>query len=329
MLARFLLSYLVSDYKYDYWHCPHLHSSRVAEGDYFIDFSPKTEYPGPLDERGIPLLELSSQHWSSSRETVYSPIIICQYALGWYSRYLSGRNPQHRERFLAVADWLLSYVSVEERSGIPLAVFYTNYGHGNVRSAMAQGLAISVWCRAFRETKRDEYVEKAVLAFNTCMLSVDDGGVADTANGLPILQEWTDSRVHIYNGHLFGFAGMHDLLRTESRLVPMPEVAKTYEMHLRSSLTLTRLVDLGWWTRYSLRKSLFPNIASRFYHLLHIEMAKGMYQLTDQIEFLQTAQRWRRQDGNPALRILALAFKLLDRFEVEASQRLLRGRTES
>ncbi len=59
-LRDFFLSYFVDNYKYDYWHFPHLLSNLINEGD-FIDFRPKADYPGSFDSNKIPLLDLTNQ----------------------------------------------------------------------------------------------------------------------------------------------------------------------------------------------------------------------------------------------------------------------------
>lgn len=326
MLSQFVASYVFDKYEYDYWHCAHPKSTRISQGDYFIDFSAKTDYSGPFDTRGIPLLDLTSQHWSSNRAVVYSPIVIAEFGLGWYSRYLCDRTSVARERFLNVADWLLG-AAVRGKPGGPIvSLLFTDYGDGNVISGMAQGLSISVWCRAFRETGRVEYLERAMEAFRAFTLQVDEGGVVDSSLGYAVLEEWLNERIHIFNGHLFAFAGIVDLLAAGSG-DNKREIRDRYELYLASSVRMAKEVDLGFWTRYSLRPSLVPNIASHFYQRLHVDLLLGLYETTGSSEFLHFAERFERQRRRMWNRVLALVMKLADRLSTDLQSRLGRRDT--
>jgi len=317
MFADFVLSYLSRNHAYDYWHCPHRHSDLVEQGDYFINFVPKTNYPGPFDAEGIPLLDLATQHWSRRNLIVYSPIVICQYALGWYSRYLRDNDRFALDRFLGVADWLIAFAQPVQKSGVRMTLLYTDYGEGPALSAMAQGLAISVWCRAFRETGNREYLVQALNAFNAFKLSIEDGGVVDNSLGFPVLEEWTNDRIHILNGHLFAFAAIIDLLGLELTEAQKRVIQDYYDIFLLSSLRLVEKADMFFWTRYSLRRFFVPNIASYFYHDLHIEMMLGLHVLTKHPLFYYYTKRWRHQQRCLIKRLLALVLKVADRTEVE------------
>lgn len=312
MLARFIASYFDDEYEYDYWHCPHPKSELISRGDYFIDFSRKTEYPGPFDTRGIPLLDLNTQHWSMRRDVVYSPIVIEQFALGWYHRFLRDGSTEGRQRLLDVAAWLMDSGVHKRLDGREALLLPTDYGHGNVLSAMAQGLAVSLWCRAARESGDSAFLDRAFEAFVPLTVDLEAGGVVDRLPGYPILQEWANERVHIFNGHLFAFAGIADLLvhaPTERRAA----VRAAYDTHLASSLRMAEQVDLGFWTRYSLRRTLVPNIASHFYHRLHVDMLNGLCEMTGDDRFGSFATRFAAQRRSTPARVLALTLKLLDR----------------
>ena len=312
MLTDFIASYFIPNYKYDYWHCPHKHSSYIDQGDYFIDFIPKTQYPGPFDDQGIPLLELSSQHWSHHHDTVYAPIVISQYALGTYACYLRKKNPSDLSLFLHIANWLIKFSTSEESNGLSLCVLYADYGHGKARSGMAQGLAISIWCRAFVETQNQEYLQKAHEVFNSFTLDIDEGGVVEHI-GYPILQEWVNERIHILNGHLFAFAGIVDLLRVELDETERDRLKTFYDLYLASSLKMITESDIRFWTRYSLRPSIIPNIASYFYHDLHIEMLQGLRDLIGIHDFDPWITRWKLQQNKSLYRLAAMIMKLIDR----------------
>ncbi len=145
-----ILSYFVESHRYDYWHCPHRRSTLIEKGDYFIDFRPKLDYEGPRDAEGVPLLDLSSVPSSRGVETVYSPVMVSQYALGLYSCYLVDGNPDYLAQFLTMADSLVANTERFEHQAGAVAICPMEFGRGKTRSGMAQGQAISVWRRAFR-----------------------------------------------------------------------------------------------------------------------------------------------------------------------------------
>ena len=321
MLRDFLYSYVNPEYAYDYWHFPHMCSPRIAQGDYFIDFAPKSRYEGPFDEEGIPRLALASQHWSRSDAVVYAPIVILQYALGWYSRYKSEGDPEALRRFVHVAAWMRGYGRRANVASRPMLLFPTDYGRGETLSAMAQGLAVSVWCRAFKETGDSGYVGDALLAFAPFLVDVEDGGVRDWFGRFPVLQEWANYRHHPVNGHLFAFAGIVDLLGLALESVASAEVRRAYQEYLEGSLALCEASTMGFWSRYTLMPSIVPNIASLFYHSLHVEMVKGMRQLTGEPRFDHYAKVWAEQRGHLAYRLAAMVLKLLNRVELEVRDR--------
>ena len=178
MLKDFFLSYFIANYKYDYWHCPHILSDLIKEGDYFIDFRPKINYHGPFDKNGIPLLDLSTQHWAKNKKIVYSPIVISQYGLGWYSKYIRTHQQTFLDNFLKIADWLIDNFKTITINQENVSLFLINYGDGITQSGMAQGLAISMLTRAYQLTKDIHYLKKAIEAFNIFKIKLERGGLS-------------------------------------------------------------------------------------------------------------------------------------------------------
>lgn len=317
--SDFILSYFIEDFDYDYWHCPHPCSTRILQGDYFIDFRHKINYPGPFDEEGIPLLKMNSQHWSTSTEEVYSQIVIAQYGLGHYSLFLENKAFLHRDKFLQIANWLKNHTHIIPEKNIE--VYLMDIGLEDspfFLSAMAQGLAISVLCRAYELTQSTEYLDKARALGKVFYLDADQGGVINYYKGVRVLEEWTNEGNHILNGHLFAFAGVIDL----HRYFPQEYVALYTEI-LESSKQFVVLSDMGFWSKYSLKKhGIIPNITSFFYHKLHCDMLAGMFILTQEEVFQKYASRWHKQSHSYLYRIFAMCLKLLDRVNREVGRKL-------
>lgn len=316
MLLDFVGSYFIDNYKYDYWHCPHPNSKRINEGDYIIDFRYKTNYSGPFDENGVPLLDLKSQHWAKNQAIVYSSVIVSQYALGFYSLYLENKNTEYLEIFVSMADSLISTSKKLIIKNANIRILYMDLGNGLTISGMAQGQAISVWCRAYNITKNYSYLSAALDAYNLFKFDVANGGVIDSSLGFPIIEEWVIDPYHILNGHLFAFAGIIDLMGVINdiqNITILEDIKTSYEYFKDASNKLIEMHDMGFWSRYSLKSGLIPNIASKFYHSLHINMLNGLHELTGSEEMDYYARKWNAQLNNTYYNIIAMALKLMDK----------------
>ena len=89
-----------------FWHdYPEINSHYSPDklGEYYMPFLQKADYPGPYDERGIPML-----NYQGYLGRQYNPIAIAQFGLGNFNAFRRSGNPERRNRFLAVADWLVS-----------------------------------------------------------------------------------------------------------------------------------------------------------------------------------------------------------------------------
>jgi heparosan-N-sulfate-glucuronate 5-epimerase len=315
-LLNFFLSYFIPYYQYDYWHFPHYCSTRIDQGDYLINFIPKLNYSGPMDKDGVPLLDLSSVTTAKGNGVVLSPVLVSQYALGLYSQYLAKKNQALLPKFLQMADWLCDQAELKVHAGKQIALCHMDFGRGAVLSAMAQGQAISVWARAFQLTNKAIYSERAIQAYNLFQIPIESGGVVDRTPGFPVLEEWVVEPVHILNGHLFAFVGLHELLYMLAGTmspVELAEVRDCYNVYLDSSIRLAAKIDMTFWTKYSLRDSPVPNIASFFYHHLHVELMKGLHILTRNKEFAYYEKRWRKQMTNSINKTWAMVIKLADK----------------
>jgi heparosan-N-sulfate-glucuronate 5-epimerase len=320
MFLDFVLSYFVGGYRYDYWHCPHAMATglRDGRGEYLIDFSPKTEYPGPFDAKGIPLLNLESQHTEKRKGVVYNPIVIAQYGLGWHARFLRSSQKDDRDHFLGVAEWLWASGQVISGGNKPVSVLVFPYHRGgDVRSGMAQGLAISVLCRAFTLTGETRFLDKAVEYFRALTLDISEGGVVSRSLGFPVLEEYTHVPHHILNGHLFAYMGIWELGERPLPEEDRNEVRRALDLHTITSLQLLRRCDMGRWSRYSLVSTWIPNVTSLFYHRLHIQMLKGIRILTGIDAFGETASRWEQASRSVWIRCWALFVKSLNRIETD------------
>ena len=292
----------------NYWHTitPCGITRRPGDiGRYYLDFSTKINYAQNKDENGIPLFE----YLNEIPET-YHPIAICQYALGLYDVYIAKacNDEDIKDRFLAQSDWLLNNAVISDGS----AVWYFNYPDKRYGikppwcSAMAQGEAISVLCRAFKITGKDDYInfaEKALLPFKK---EISDGGVRNYFKGIVLYEEFpSDDVTGVLNGFMFSLFGLYDLY-----LLNGSKTAITlFHEGAESIKSLLKYYDTGYWSRYDLFKYPLSNPASYTYHELHVQQLKVLYILTEEEIFLEYSEKWQRYEKGVSRKTRALINK--------------------
>jgi heparosan-N-sulfate-glucuronate 5-epimerase len=74
--------------------------------------------------------------------------------------------------------------------------------------------------------------------------------------------------------------------------------------------------DVGYWSRYDLFPHPVLNVASSFYHNLHINQLRAMNRLAPRPALAATADRWALNAASAAARRHALARKVLFRIVV-------------
>ncbi len=298
-----------------FWHeVPEINeSARPGElGEYWMTFRAKAEYPGPYDSAGIPLL-----HYRGAIGLQYNPIAVAQWGLANFNLFCGTGQEEHRKRWLAAADWLVSNL---ETNHYGVAVWhhhfdweYRNRLRAPWYSALAQGQGVSLLIRAFKATHRSEYLEAAERAFQAFLLDVSKGGVSRRADGGEIwLEEYlVDPPSHILNGFLWASWGVYDYaLGTGDRVA-----RELFDAAVGTLCAHLHRYDVGYWSLYELSPTRLPMLASPFYHRLHVVQLQVMHRLTGKAKFLEFAQRWDAYDRDPAKRRRALIgkaiFKLL------------------
>jgi len=307
MGARFFLK---TDY--DFWH-PYLPPTLVnkidGRGRYYLDFSQKTDHPGPFDNAGIPFTEyagrIGRQHYS---------IDICQYALAHHEKWIQTRQESHLTAFIRQANWLTSELRPfsygDERCGLWFNTFDWRGLRAPWPSAMAQGQGISVLTRAFNVTGDSRFLETAEIAFRAFRIPLESGGVTRfDAAGNPFFEEWPTRRPSkILNGFVFALWGVLDF----AAVTGDADAKALYSSALSSLERHLPLYDIRFWSRYDLEKRILPNVSSAFYQLLHVNQMIALYNLTDNTTFDYYAKRWKGQYDRRLNKSIALALKLLN-----------------
>ena len=245
---------------------------------------------------GVPVVSVGS-----AGATYYNPVTISFYALHLWDRYIEyGNESNVVDSFLLQVSWLRDH----NQEGVliyPIAIQRYSISPG-WWSAMAQGLAISVFIRAFELTHKPEYRDAALQAAEILVKPIEEGGCSSfDVDGLPYLEEIAvNPPAHILNGAIFALWGLYDLEVISNEYVTIKDkVVRRLARELPN-------YDLGYWSRYDL---LYDAPASRGYHTLHIAQLESLYLLTKEPAFQQYSVIWRNYLKAPHKRARAFVKK--------------------
>lgn len=277
-------------------------------GAYYMTFKDKANYPGPFDEKGVPLLDY---HGTIGKQ--YNPIAIAQYGLAKYNLFIEAGRDEDRESFLRQARWLVDNLRPNLK-GVKVWMhdFDWEYWEGLRApwySGLAQGQGLSCLVRAYLLTGDEAYMKAADAAFKSLQLDIKDGGVSlFTPEGDTWIEEYlTERPSHILNGFLWGIWGVHDYaLATQNK--------EAEALFNAGSATILRHLDdfdTGWWSLYDLTPHRVRCVTSPFYHQLHIVQLRVMYRLTGVHGYAARADRWEGYMKSGLKRRRAFAHKVL------------------
>jgi hypothetical protein len=267
-------------------------------GHYPLDLRPRLRqgHFSHFDEAEIPLQP-------SPRGLVHNYTRICAFALAHWSLYLDRGERQDLRPIVAAADYLLETAD-SSQGDIRLRAERSGAGHTGPMSAMYQGEAISVLCRAHAITGQERYLEAAKLCLPSFQRPVSADGVVGTISGTSLTWYEEDVRAplrHILNGMVYALWGLRDLAEYGGN-----QLAR--ELHEQGSATLEEVIthfDSGWWSWYDLPEQGRPYIASMMYHNLHICQLRAVGREAGKERILRTAERFDEYARRPANRIRA------------------------
>ncbi|MBN1349267.1 hypothetical protein JXJ21_07650 [candidate division KSB1 bacterium] len=239
----------------------------------------------------------------------YNPVTIAQYGLFNSDLFSATGEKRYLNLASTMADWLLE----NRRDGSHgAAVWYYDFDIEIYKisapwiSAMAQGEAISLLLRANLFSPNQDYLEIAQKASRVFFHSVSDGGVcASFPDGSISLEEFpSDPPSHVLNGGIMALLGVYDLF-LHSRDSDIEQVFHQAIDGLRRNL---QRYDTGFWTRYDLHAS--RRLASAMYHDMHVRLMKILWQITDDLFFMNYARKWESYLKQPVSRVRWLLAKL-------------------
>ncbi len=241
----------------------------------------------PLDEAGVPIVDyVRVKAGGMTERRGYNPVTIAQYGLGRYEDYLHGDEAGLAD-FMIQAEWLRRDLETDGSLRFDFAVPSRGLTPGWT-SAMAQGEAISVFSRAWTQTRDRKWLEAADLAFEPLSIDIGSGGVSSLVDGEVWPEEYpAQPPSHVLNGALFAAFGMYDLSRIPaSRSAEAEQMLQGFRSTLATSLPE---YERDGWVRYQLSDDTY---ATKTYYGLHIAQLEAMARITGDDVFGDTARRW-------------------------------------
>jgi heparosan-N-sulfate-glucuronate 5-epimerase len=240
-----------------------------------------------------------------------------QWGLGAYERYLLGEGETWLDAALAAGRFL---VGEQEMHGPLAGGWFEPFAHqhtfrvpGPWLSAMTQGQCASLLVRLSSATDDSRLAESALRALGPLGVRTTDGGVRTTLSGDSFLEEYpTSPPSFVLNGAIFALWGYFDVARALGRSEARAEFVALVEGLARN---LHRW-DTGYWSRYDLYPHPIRNVASPFYHVLHISQLRALDLVTERPEFGTMAARFDRYNESMPNRVRALVAKAAFRLVV-------------
>jgi hypothetical protein len=240
----------------------------------------------------------------------YRPIDILQFGLQCHADWVRNDDPTARQRFLAQADWAVH--AQTDFTDIPGVYAFPGgwkrYAcEPGFRSAMAQGLAISLLLRAYQASGAPLYRDRAVTASSSYFREVGEGGVTWRGPDGSVVFEGAAALPpsHILHAWIYAIWGLFELCL-------VLDDARTTALCRQSLATLRAYLphyDGDAWSYYSLLAAPngFRPYATLTYHAVHIAQLHVLASMTGDDCYSSTALRWQSLLDSRRSRRLVLA----------------------
>jgi hypothetical protein len=274
-------------------------------GGYYIDFRLKQEPP----ELGDAERELH--------------VATAQWGLGAYERFLAGEGEEWLATALRAAEHLADR---QVRDGVVdggwvhhWPIRHTYRLEPPWMSGMAQGEGASLLLRIYAETGDDRFAQAALRALRPLAIPTASGGLRVPLGPGFFLEEYpTDPPSMVLNGGIFALWAYRDV----ALALGDADAGRKFEEGVDALADNIGRWDTGSWTRYDLFPHPVTNIASSFYHVLHINQVRAMQLVAPRPDLGAAVERWERYWQSRALRRRAFARKALFRMVVPRNRYL-------
>ena len=274
----------------DYWH-PYLEvqrdflSGKISR--YPFPMEVKADYPGQLDEEGVPVV-----FWGEGKKASPSPANIVLYGLGSHDVFIRTHNERYYQQLMCVLRWLEKH-SVPLGAGIgwPHEVDMPVYRlKAPWFSGIVQGFALSLFVRAHQLDQTGPWARLAYQTWQTFHVPVEEGGFCRNVNQGVIYEEYPGPEIDcVFNGMCHALIGLWEAWR--SGLVEAAE--KDFQRGLNGFRYYLPYFDHGNWSLYSLNRCLGKELlASPYYLRANGVLAQVIGLMADEPEFYRYGERW-------------------------------------
>jgi hypothetical protein len=248
----------------------------------------------------------------SARRQHVLPVSILQLGLGAWQRSVDEEDPDRsgwEGLARVVADWASTDMDEHGRFPHLQPMPHTYRIDPPWHSAMAQGLGVSllVRCGSGDDAAR---AARSILEEQFGLISNTDAG--------PVLEEYpAEPRPHVLNGWIWALLGLYDLSHAPDDVDEdvRRAAADAWETGVASLVAQLPEYETGrGWTTYDRYPHSIANVASPFYHRLHVDMLRAVERIApyDQLalEIASTSARWESALNQPFTRAAAVARKV-------------------
>lgn len=268
------------------------------DGDYFKSSLARYATGGEIkmDRDGFPQ--------SIYRETTYyNPVILSQFALSLYGRYLEGDKRQQKP-FKAAVEKLLTLQSPDGGFSYANELHYQSPPlKPGWRSAMAQGQVLSVLARAHRLFKDPRYLKAGDLAIANLQKPVRQGGTRSTLADLdPSLSRYVwfpeypySKIIYTLNGYMFTLIGLYDWSQIDATTSPVAK--KDFEAGIQTLEKIIPYYDVGGYSAYDLRhvqRDEHPYVPP-LYENVHVFLLHGLNSLVSSPVLKHFEATWKQK----------------------------------
>ena len=263
-----------------YYHMPQgmgRNFSPQSLAGYFNDMTAKVNWQGKTNESGVPAIKMATG------EFIYAPVTVIQKALGHFDIWIDRHETAHFREFLKLADWVTNQ---QDDDGGWDCWSHMQNNTTSIYSAMVQGEAMSLLARAFKYTNKSKYKHALEKSWDIMQRPVSDGGVCRLIEENEIFLEEVptcDIGV-ILNGWIYAIFGLHDYLLITKNL----SVTAFFKDTLSTLIRNIDRYDTGYWSYYD----LLGNLASPFYHSLHISQIEALEMISESRKLKRIKLKW-------------------------------------
>lgn len=301
--------------KSDYWHPDMLVNKNISIneiGCYYVDTRPKYIYPGKFDKYEIPLVEIDN-------ELKYFPVTIAQYALGNFDIYMDTKDQKYFNICKKCGQWFIDNLCEINTNVFGFINDYDKqmyYLKNPWLSSLGQGQAMSVLSRIYFVNKDLECLKCCEKLLNSFKVESKNKGVFTTLNGDDFYEEYpSETPSYVLNGFIFSLWGLLDYYIVSKNEVALELYQKGVKT-LENNIGKYNIKFINW-SRYDLYPFKIKDIASIFYHKLHIEQLKAMYYLTNEDIFKEYYIKWDKSRKNILKYVIATLYKINHKLSVK------------